>query len=197
MPDWGESEGLGTDGFPAIPIPSQILQPEARWTDVLSSSLWQDGYLVNEKALAAFKAVNLGNFREYPATVCDQQGKPHSLFYIHLQNIVQPAKIDFPRSIFHVADILGMPGDAIDIRSFEDWEQNMRLAMDGKLNGCEEFSSLEYSLLHFHEAFRPPADIFQIARLGTTVYASAKIRTIIFESDISGVEFKENRKLVA
>src|SRR4051794_37922756 len=37
--EWGEAEGLGPDGFPAVPIPEQQLQPTARWTDVLSTSL--------------------------------------------------------------------------------------------------------------------------------------------------------------
>lgn len=197
MPDWGDSEGLGADGFPSIPIPPQILQPAAKWTDVLSSSLWPDGYLVNEKALAAFKRVNLGNFRQYPACVSDQKGKVHSLVYLHLRNIVEPDKIDFARSRFHVADILGMPGDPIDIQSFADWERNLQLAMDGELNGCDEFSSLEYSPLHFIEGFRPPADVFQIARLDTTVYASAKLRAVMLEESVTDVNFKENRKLVA
>lgn len=52
-------------------------------------------------------------------------------------------------------------------------------------------------LLHFIEGFRPPAEIFQLARLDTTVYASAKLRAILLEEAVTGVEFKQNRKLVA
>lgn len=59
--DWGESAGLGPDGFPAVPIPKLELQATALWTDVLSSGLWSEGYSLNPKALAVFQAVQLDN----------------------------------------------------------------------------------------------------------------------------------------
>src|SRR5262245_66476167 len=92
--DGGESEGLGPDGFPAVPVPELELQPAARWTDVLSSSLpfgrWSGGCLFNPKALAVFKQCDLGAFREYPATVRDRTGAAHSLTYLHVRNDVPP-----------------------------------------------------------------------------------------------------------
>ena len=107
-----ESEGLGPDGFLEVDVPDQRLRPRARWTDVVNAGLpasWSQGLLLNDKALAAFKRCRLGTYREYPASVADgSEGR--RLTYLHVRNIVEPAAIDFERSEFYVADMLGLPG---------------------------------------------------------------------------------------
>ena len=195
-PDWGDSDGLGPDGFPAVPIAGQVLQPQAKWTDVLSSNLWSDGYLLNPKALAAFRQCDLGNSREYPVTVRDQSGRSHALVYLYVRNIVPLEGIDFRRSEFYVADMVGQFREPIAIDSPEDRESKGRLVRDGQWNGCEKFSRIVYKSLYFKPGHRPTADLFKLARLGITVYASSKLRDLVVGGGVTGLEFKPNRRLV-
>ena len=174
--DWGESEGLGPDGFPAVPIPEQRLQPTARWTDVLSSSLWSDGHLLNQKALAVFRRCDLGDFREYPAIVRDHTGSARPLTYLHIRNVIPPTAIDFGRSEFYLAEMLGMPKGPLVINSFEDWLEKQRRASAGELDGCEEFSGIAYKKLFFRQGHAPSVDYFTLERLGITVYISRRLK---------------------
>jgi hypothetical protein len=198
--EWGESEGLGPDGFPAVPVPEQRLKPMARWTDVLKLSLpasWSEGHVFNEKALAVFKQCDLGVYREYPAIVRDETDIAHTLTYLHIRNMVEPVAIDFERSEFYIADMLGIPKSPIAIDSFDDWREKMQRAEEGTLNGCEEFSTLEYKRLYFRHGQHPVVDYFRIARLGTTVYVSARLKDAILSSGITGLEIKPNKRLFA
>ena len=195
--DWGESEGLGPDGFPAVPIPEQRLQPTARWTDVLSSSLWSDGHLLNQKALAVFKRCDLGVFREYPAIVLDHTGSARPLTYLHLRNVIPPTAIDFGRSEFYLADMLGLPKGPLAINSFEDWLEKQRRASAGELDGCEEFSGIAYKKLFFRQGHAPSVDYFALERLGIKVYISARLKEAIVNSGITGLEIRPDKRLFA
>jgi hypothetical protein len=196
--EWGESEGLGPDGFPAVPIPEQQLQPTAHWTDVLSMGLptsWSEGHIVNEKALAVLKRCTLGSFREYPAVVRDHRGAAHTLIFLQIRNVIPPTAIDFERSEFYVAETLGMPNKAVAIGSFDDWKEKSQQAMDGQLDGCEEFSSIAYKELFFRRGHAPSVDFFKLERLGSTVYISARLKSAIGDSGITGLEIKPNTRL--
>ena len=154
--DWGESEGLGPDGFPAVSIPEQDLQSTARWTDVLSSNLWSDGLLLNERALTVFKHCDMGVVRDYPAIVRDETGTARTLTYLHIRNIVEPTAIDFERSEFYLTDMLSTPTSGpMAVHSFDDWQEKMRRATKGQLDGCKEFSRIRYKKLYFRA--RAPA----------------------------------------
>jgi hypothetical protein len=195
--DWGESEGLGPDGFPNISLPEQELQSAARWTDVLSSSLWSDGLLFNENALAVFKQCDLGAVREYPAVVRDQTGAARTLTYLHFQNKLEPTAIDFERSEFYLADMLGTPtGRPVVLHSVDDWQEKRRRATEGQLDGCRKFSGIKYKKLYFRTGHRPSVDYFTLP-MGITVYISARLRDAIVRSGISGLEIKPNKRLYA
>ncbi len=204
--DWGaseddidESDGIGEDGFPLLPsgLPDLELQSTAKWTDVLSSSLWPEGYLLNQSALAAFKRFNLGDFREYSALVRDTTGSERSYTYIFLRNVIEPAAVDFKRSEFHIDDILGIPKAPIDINSFDEWLEMQAKADAGELDGIEQFSSLDYKKLFFRHGHAPPVDLFTFARLGVRVYISTRLKDAIVNSGITGSEIKQNKRVFA
>lgn len=198
--DWGESEGLGPDGFPAGPIPELRLQRKARWTDVLKAGLpasWSQGHLFNEKALAVFRQHDLGKVREYPAIVRDKKGVPRPLTYLHIRNIVEPTAIDFGRSEFYVADMIGIPKRQVGVSSFDDWQEKTQRAMEGQLDGCERFSRLDFRRLILSRDHLPTVDLFRLRRLGIAVYISARLREAIVRSGITGLEIKPNRRLFA
>lgn len=195
--EWGDSEGLGPDGFPAVPIPELELQPKARWTDVLSSSLWSGGHLFNEEALAVFKQFDLGKAREYPVTVRGKRGAARSLTYLHIRNILEPTAVDFERSEFYLADILSVPTGPVAVHSYEDWCEKTQKARKGRLDGCEEFSMIEYKKLYFRPGLSPSVDYFKLARLGIKVYISARLKEAILASGITGLEIRPNKRLFA
>lgn len=196
-PAWEGSGGLGADAFPLGPIPEQKLQKTAHWTDVLSSSLWSGGYLLNDKALAVFKQCDLGESREYPAVVSDLSAARCSLTYLYVRNEVPPEAIDFERSEFYVAEMLGVPKAAVRVLSFEDWWAKTQRARTGKLDGCEEFSRLEFKRLYFKKGHAPSVDLFRLQRLSSRTYISARLKTALVNAGLTGLEIKPNRRLFA
>lgn len=194
---WGDSEGLGPDGFPEVAIPELKLQRKAKWTDVLSSSLWSGGHLFSEEALAVFRQQDLGNVREYPVSVRGKKSDVRALTYLHFRNLIEPTAIDFERSEFYLADILSIPTGPIAVHSFADWEEKTQLAEDGELDGCEEFSQIEYQRLYFQPGQTPSVDYFRLARLGITVYVSTRLKEAIESSGLTGLEIRPNKRLFA
>ncbi len=217
--DWDESEdeidesdGIGPDGFPTLPnsLPKLKLQSPAKWTDVLSSTLWSEGYLLNETALTSFKQCNLGDFREYPTVVRATggllsaiaarfrgAGLERSYTYLFLRNVIEPAAIDFERSEFYIEDILGIPKRPIDINSFDDWLEMQANANEGELDGIEQFSSVDYKKLFFRQDQVPSVDLFTFSRLGIRVYISTRLKDAIENSGITGLEIKQNKRVFA
>jgi hypothetical protein len=195
--EWGDTEGLGPDGFPAVAIPELKLQRKARWTDVLSSSLWSGGHLFSDEALAVFRQHDLGQVREYPVRVRGKKGDVRALTYLHFRNIVEPTAIDFERSEFYLADMLSIPTGPVVINSFDEWETKTEQAMDGELDGCEEFSQIEYKRLYFRPGHSPTVAYFRLARLGITVYISTRLKEAILSSGITGLEIRPNKRLFA
>lgn len=197
--EWNE-EGLGPDGFPTIPIPELRLKGKGVRTDVLSTGLpasWNVGYLFNKPALALFKKFKLGNYREYPATVRDPKGGSHKLTYLLIRNELPMTAIDFARSEFFVADILGIPLQPVAITSATDWVKKLNRAQDGKLNGCEEFSSIDFNRLVIRRDRLPTVDLFCLERLGTEIYVSTRLKKAIEKSGITGLDILPNNKLFA
>lgn len=197
--DWGDSAGLGPDGFPMVPdgLPGLELQADAHWTDVLSSSLWSGGYLLSERALEAFRPCILGEHREYAASVRGPNGDRRPYTYIYFRNLIAPTTLDFERSEFYVREMLGIPKAPMAVSSFEDWQAKRRKASEGKLEGVERFSSLDYKTLYFRPGQSPAVDLFSLQGMGIRVYITTRLRNALLESGISGLEIKPNRRLFA
>ena len=195
---WGPSKGLGADGFPMIPIPAMRVKGKPPWTDVLSTDLpWREGYLLNEKALALFRRLELGEFREYPVTVQDRKGNAFLLTYVLIRNEIAPASFDFARSEFYLCDMVGVPKEPVAVESFEEWAAKIVLARKGELNGCEKFSRLAFKKLRFLSGSAPRVDHFTLGRLASTVYVSSRFKEALAASGIAGLEIRPNRRLFA
>ncbi len=197
---WGDSEGLGADGFPVVPFPDQKLRSSALRTDVMKAGIpaaWSIGQIFNDKALSVFKRFDLGTFKEYRAKVIDGGGNPQSMTYLHIRNVIDPSAIDFCRSVFLVVDMIGMPLGTVDVDSFDDWVRKTQLAQQGKLAGGEEFSMLDFKTLRLLPGRDPTADYFTLARLGTSIYVSGCLKDAIEQSGLSGLEIKSNKRLFA
>lgn len=197
---WGDGQGLGTDGFPVVPFPDQKLRSSALRTDVMKAGIpaaWSIGHIFNDKAFSVFKQFDLGHFKEYHVEVVDRGGQSFPMTYLHIRNVIEPSAVDFGRSIFLVVDMLGMPLGTVDVSSFEDWVEKTRLAQQGELAGGEEFSRLDFTMLRFLPGHDPRTDYFTLARLGTAIYVSTRLRDAISQSGISGLEIKPNKRVFA
>jgi hypothetical protein len=191
---WGDSQGLGADGFPMAPIPGQKLRAKAKWTDVLSSNLWSEGYLVSDTALAIFKQFDLGDYREYPVTVTKLKVKKNYT-YLYFNNQLSTNAIDFTVSEFYLANIIGSPIGPVTIKSFAEWEKMLRLASDGELEGCGRFSRIAYKKLIIKKRQRPKIDVFRLQRLGITMYISTRLKEAISQAGLTGLEIRPNKRL--
>lgn len=198
-PNQGESEGLGPDGFPAAAGESWELelQPAALWTDVLSSSLWSAGYLLSDRALATFRGCDLGDHRTYATTVRDSAGEARPYTYLYLKNPVPPTAVDFGRSEFYIAGMLGQPGAPIAVDSFEDWQEQRRRARAGEIEGVKRFSTLDYKALRLRPGHAPAADLFTLEGMGIRVYITTRLRDAIVAAGLSGLEIRPNKRLFA
>ena len=197
---WGDSQGLGADGFPVVPFPDQKLRSSALRTDVMKAGIpasWSIGHIFNDKALSVFKQFDLGHFKEYQVKVVDRGGKSHAMTYLHIRNVVDPSAVDFSRSVFLVVDMIGLPLGTVDVNSFDDWVKKTQLAQQGKLAGGEEFSRLDFSTLSFLPGHDPSTDYFTLARLSTSIYVSVRLKDAIAQSGISGLEIKPNKRVFA
>jgi hypothetical protein len=198
---WGEGEGLGPDGFPTIPIPELRLKGKGGSTDVLTAGFpasWSVGHICNEKALAVFKQFDLGNFREYPVAVRDAKGVARTLTYLLIRNAVPATSVDFTQSEFYLCDMVSVPQGSVAVTSVEDWTKKRKLASEGQLDGCEQFSRIDYKKLVLHRERLPTVDLFKLGPgLGIRVYISARLKDAIEASGITGLEIKPNKRLFA
>ncbi len=192
-----ETGGLDGDGFPRLPdgLEAQQLLPTAQWTDVLSSNLWSDGYLLSEKALQPFRQAALGQFREYPVTVVDSKGDERPYTYLFIKNEVPPSALDFERSEFYITDMLSTPIAPVTINSYEEWLTTLERANAGELEGGEEFSSIAYKRLYFRAGHTPEVELFRLERLCVTTYISTRFKDALRLAGITGLEIKHNRRL--
>ena len=155
------------------------------------------GHLFNETALAVFKQFDLGTFREYPVTLRDRQGVARPLTYLLIRNALPPTSIDFARSEFYLADMVGVPKSPVAVTSFEDWSEKATLARKGQLDGCEKFSKVPFKKLLFLPGHAPSVDLFTLGRLAITVYVSARLKDAVVRSGITGLEIRPNNRLFA
>lgn len=191
-----ETEGLDPEGYPRQPIAQQKLQETAKWTDVLSANLWSEGYLMNDKAAAVFKACELGDCKAFAVGTLDHDGSERGLTYLYFKNEVPATAFDFERSTFYVTDMLGGPLGDIDINSFEQWKAQLDLATEGKLVGGKKFSGIRAKELFFKRGEMPGADLFTIERIGAaTTYITKRLRDALVAAGITGLDIRENKRL--
>lgn len=182
-------------------LPAVLAQPivlklarSAKWTDVLSSNLWSEGYLVTEKALELFKQFDLGLAGQYRAEV--QSGKDKRPYtYLFIANHVTLDDLDFSRSEFYVADMLGSPKYVTKVASVEDFQTKRKQAFEGSFEGNGKFSKIACKKLQLKTQHVPKAAVFGIATLGTDMYIHRDLYQALRDANITGLEFKRNNKI--
>ncbi|MEX0793958.1 MAG: hypothetical protein WD045_12540 [Pirellulaceae bacterium] len=194
-PDFGDSDGLTKSGYPPRRSYELKMQRNAKWTDVLSSHLWSDGFLMTYDAAAVLETGSLGDYRKYDVTVLDHDATPWSLCYLYFKNTIQLDAIDYAQSSFLLVDILSDPIRTIRLKSKTDFERTTVAAREGTLKGCERFSRIAPKQVFLNAKDRPTCDIFRLARFGPCFFASQRLCNTIESNELSGIDICENRIL--
>lgn len=169
--------------------------PKAKWTDVLSSDLWPQGYLLNRKAKSIFDNFGLGNVNVYKAEVRDGAGATQEFEYLFAANQVSLEDLDFSQCEFYLADRLGRPLHPVEVTSAEDFERKRVQAVNGKLEGSRRLYSINFKKLTFRSGHTPESAIFGVGRLDSTAYFSWELYFELDQARVTGLEFKRNRRL--
>lgn len=192
-----ENDGsLYLDRFPkSHREPIQLrLRSAAKWTDVLSSDLWSEGFLLSERALALFEQFPLGNSRQYKAEVKGRRER-RIFTYLFTANHVTHDDVDFARSEFYIADMIGSPLRLIDIASADDYDQTRKQINRGEMEGVKRFSGLRFKSMHLKPNHTLQAAIFGLGTFGTQMLITRALYDALREAEVTGLEFKRNNKI--
>lgn len=182
-------------------FPEPIRQPvvlklarAAKWTDVLSSSLWSEGMLLSPVAFDVFKRFSLANTQQYPAVV--QRGKEQRDYTYHFTaNHVSIDDLDFKKCEFYIADMLGSPIRLFGVPTAADYRRTRELIVNGELEGFPRFCRLACKSLHFKKKRVPQAATFGLGGLGVEMFVRREVYRALREAGVTGLEFRRNNKL--
>jgi hypothetical protein len=167
----------------------------AKWTDVLSSELPSEGFLLSGHALAIFEQYPLGNARQYQAAVKGRR-EQRAYTYVYFANHITHDDVDFRRSEFYIADMLGDPQRLIEIVSADDFDQKRKQINRGELEGCKRFSALRFKSMRLKPQRAPQAAFFGLGPFSSTeVYVRRELYEALRHAEVTGLEFKRNNKI--
>lgn len=192
-----EDDGdLYHDRFPtAVHEPVRLkLRAKAKWTDVLSSDLWSEGFLLSERAGAVFAAFDLGRSKAYPAEVTRRK-EVRAYTYLFAANHVTHADVDFGRSEFYVADMIGTPKRLIEVASATDYDRTRDRVVRGELDGVKQFSRLQFKKLCLKPDRVPRAAAFGLGTFGVATYVRRGLCDALRLAGVTGLEFKRNNMI--
>lgn len=195
-------EYLETDGsryldrFPrSVREPLQLkLRRGAKWTDVLSSDLPSEGFLLSERAVATFARFPLGKAQHYKVEVSGGRER-RAYTYLFFANHLTHDDIDFTRSEFYIADMIGDPQRLIEIVSAEDFDQKRKQVNQGELEGCKRFSALKFKSMHLKPGHAPQTSVFGLGAFGGEMYVRRELYDALRRADVTGLEFKRNNRI--
>lgn len=171
------------------------LKGTAKWTDVLSSELWSEGYLLSDKALAVFEQFDLGNSKKYKAEV-RRRKEVERYTYLFVANHVSMEDLDIENCEFYLEDMLGSPKHLVEVTSSDDFALKKKQAFEGELEGSSRFNRLAYKKATFRAGHAPKPVIFGMGKLSATdVYIRQELYQALREAGVTGLEFRRNNKL--
>ncbi|WP_442511699.1 hypothetical protein SH528x_003410 [Novipirellula sp. SH528] len=171
------------------------LKGTARWTDVLSSELWSEGFLLNDKALTILEQFDLGKSKKYKAEV-RRRKEIAQYTYVFFVNQVSLADLDIDNCEFYLEDMLGSPKRLVEVTSIEDFAEKKGQAFRGELEGSRRFNRLAYKKASFRAGHAPKPVIFAMGQLSATeMYVRRELHEALRNAGVTGLEFKRNNKL--
>jgi len=172
-----------------------LLKPQARWSDIMSSSPFGHALLLNDRAKDVFSQFNADCSAEFTSEVQSHTGEIRSYTYAFLTNHLSSLNFDFSNSIFSITDAMGRPQTFVQIDSEDAYWRLATLAQDGTVPGCEVFSNVSLSKLKLRKNSTDGISIFGLGRFSRQMYMQRGLSEALKNASITGLEFKENSNL--
>lgn len=167
------------------------LKETAKPTDVLSSSPFRQGFLLSPNAAAVFSKFNLGPSPQFDAEV-NNNGDVVQYKYLFVADHHSGESIDYSNSEFRVAEMLGPPGEPIEIGSLDDLFAKRKMAREGVI-GSEPLSKIVLSKLVFKSL--PTTAFFGLGVVDINMYVTNELAEAILDAKLTGLKLSENLKI--
>jgi hypothetical protein len=160
----------------------------SKLTDCISTAaIAAHAFLLSKRTLDIFRQFDLGNYKTYPATVFHND-VAHEYGVIHFVNDLH-SKLDFAKSKFYVADMLGSYQFDVDVTDEKDYESIRQLIKQGEYPNTEKWSYLSLKFGVFQNGIIPP-DIFTIFSSSTNPYITTRFAQTIFDNELTGFKIE-------
>ncbi|MDR7130071.1 hypothetical protein J2X69_002418 [Algoriphagus sp. 4150] len=178
-----EAHNVSFDAF-TIPSPNLAfkLGNRTKLTDVLSqAAISAHGLLISHRFKVLLDSFNIMAHKFYPVTV--ETGKKEELyFWMHLVDMRFNNKIDYSGSTFYWTKSTFRKG-SICLSSYEDYLQQKK--ENGLLWG------VGIDKISLGNEFDKTLDLISSIPFDMGIYVSEKLKTAIFENNVTGIKVKE------
>lgn len=175
---------LNNENFPNfIPNLEFELEPKAKITDIVSASdIIARGLLINDKVRSLLSNFNIMNHKFYDGRL-KTKDKILPYYWLHIANN-SFSGIDFDKSTFCIADLIGNPISLIIVKDENDYYEKNAL--------CEDMNSIIIDKLIFNDHFRAlNLDLFFFPQIHQYIIASERLINEIEKQKITGLKYKE------
>ncbi|KAA9345890.1 hypothetical protein [Adhaeribacter soli] len=164
------------------------LYKSSKLTDLISTAaISAHAFVLSKKALDVFRYFKLGNHKIYPATVYHKQNA-HEYGILHFVNDLHGG-LDFSKSKFYVANLLGGYEFDIDVTDEEDYKNKQQLVKTAQYPNTKKWWFVRLKWGVFKKGVSQP-DIFNISSSNIEPYVSYDLAQAVVENGLTGFEFK-------
>jgi hypothetical protein len=178
-----DAHRLSSDEFPSF-TPTLIFElvKKAKVTDVLSqAAISAVGFIINHKFKEITESLNQKNLKTYPATV-EAKNKRENYFWLHIKSLDISDVIDYDSSTFFYTKY-ELKQDNIKINSYNHYKSL------SKENGI--MWGVGMDKIKLSDKFNQSLELFHLSPFDRTVYMSERIRDMILDKNITGIEVNE------
>jgi hypothetical protein len=179
-----DAHRLNSYKFPLFnPILVYELVKKAKLTDVLSEgAISAVGFITNQKLKEVTDSLNQQNLKTYPVTIKFRKEEIGNYFWLHIKSLDISDLIDYDASIFYYTKF-EFKQDNIKIKSYDHYKTLLK--ENGKMWG------VGMDDIKLSKKFDQSIELFHLSPFDSTVYISKRIRDIILDKNITGIEINE------
>jgi hypothetical protein len=165
------------------------LNKGAKLSDLMSSPFY-NGFIVSDKLKSIFENSNIKSYKFYDIKLLHKRKEVKGYYYFHSASCLKD-KIDFAKTKFYIGNLLG----------------NRIRDLNIELNSAEEVVELQKTLKFGEEVIWPKyfylsnsfpfsLDLFRLCVHNYSIFISKKLKQIIEENNITGVDIKSATDLI-
>jgi hypothetical protein len=178
-----DAHRLRSDEFPSF-TPKLIFElvKKAKLTDVLSqAAISAMGFIVNYKLKEITESQNQLNLKTYPATV-ETKSARENYYWLHIKSLDISDLIDYESSTFFYTKY-ELNQDDIKINSYAHYKS---LSNENGIMWGVGMDKIKLS-----NKFNQSLEFFHLSPFDRTVYVSKRLRNLIVNNQITGIEITE------